>query len=291
MPPAGNERGHPETPGSRAEFCLRRRSYRSIAAEAGEPIESATLTEGSGYERSARFYDLFDEKDNIDFFYQYAAQAGQILDVGAGTGRIAIPIARRAIKVWCVEPSLAMRQEFEEKLRREPGLRKRITLIEGTAASFDAGRMFPAAFLSGTFDHLLDGAERGAALSNVGRHLLPGGKLVFDVFLGLMKDSAPSPAGVARVGEREIRRSVGGQLLSDQKKETRLVFEIYEAGELMERIEERSLVGITSRQEVHHLLHRAGFELRHEWGSYDFRPFEERDSLLIVEAVRTGDIA
>jgi SAM-dependent methyltransferase len=244
------------------------------------------LTESSGYERSARFYDLFDEKDNIEFFYHYAAQAGEILDIGAGTGRVAVPIARRGIRVWCVEPSLAMGQQFEEKLQREPELRERITLIEGRAASFDAGRTFRAAFLSGSFDHLLEDGERLAALSNIGRHLLPGGVLVFDVFLGLMKDSAPSPAGVVRVGEREIRRFVGGLSLSARRKEIRLVFEIYEAGELVQGVEERSLVGVTDRQGVRDILERAGFEMHHESGSYDSRPYAEGDGLLIVEAVK-----
>jgi len=44
----------------------------------------------SGYEQCAYLYDLFDRKENIEFFYHYAAQAKEILDVGAGTGRIAL---------------------------------------------------------------------------------------------------------------------------------------------------------------------------------------------------------
>lgn len=40
-----------------------------------------------GYEKSAHLYDLFDRKENVDFFLRYANEAGEILDVGAGTGR------------------------------------------------------------------------------------------------------------------------------------------------------------------------------------------------------------
>ncbi|GAH96544.1 unnamed protein product, partial [marine sediment metagenome] len=32
-------------------------------------------------------------------------EAGEILDIGAGTGRIAIPLAEKGIKVFCIEPS------------------------------------------------------------------------------------------------------------------------------------------------------------------------------------------
>jgi SAM-dependent methyltransferase len=245
------------------------------------------MPEHAGYEKSAHLYDLFDRKENVEFFSRYASQAGEILDVGAGTGRIAVPLARQGIRVTCVEPSPAMRCEFEKKLRAEPALLERITLIAGDARSFNLGRTFPAAFLSGCFDHLLDDGERRAALANVGRHLVTGGLLVFDVFLGLMQDAPLSPAGEVRIGEREIRRLVGGQVLPGRRKETVLVFETYERGALVERIiEERSLVGLTDRESIHRLLTASGFAVRQEWASYDREPFCAGDALLIVEAVR-----
>jgi SAM-dependent methyltransferase len=247
------------------------------------------MPERAGYERSAHLYDLFDTKPNVDFFYHHAAQAGEILDIGAGTGRIAIPLARRGITVYCVEPSPAMRREFETKLQTDKNLRERITLIEGDAHSFAFGRTFPAAFLSGAFDHLLDDQERSAALGNIGRHLHAGGCLLFDVFLGLMGDSPLAPAGLVRVGGREIRRFVRGRVLPGGRKEIRLVFETYQDGALVDRIEERSLVGITDRGTTGRLLRAAGFAVRREWGSYDFAPFQQGNSLLIVEAVNLGE--
>ena len=240
----------------------------------------------AGYERSAHLYDLFDTKPNIAFFGSYAQGAGEVLDIGAGTGRIAIPLARQGVKVCCVEPSPAMRKEIEHKLGKEPALRERITLVAGNARSFVLDRTFAVAVLSGSFDHLLDDQERLAALRNISGHLDPGGCLVFDVFVGLMGDSALSPAGVARVGRQEIRRFVGGRVLPEKRKETRLVFEVYQEGALIERIEERSLVGITNREDIHRLLALAGFVVRHEWGSYDRKRFIEGDAVLIVEASR-----
>ena len=90
----------------------------------------------SSYEQCAHFYDLFDQKENIEFFYHYASQSGEILDVGAGTGRIAIPLAERGIEVCCVEPSPAMRREFEKKLAQRPDLAGRIRLIAADAQVF-----------------------------------------------------------------------------------------------------------------------------------------------------------
>ena len=239
-----------------------------------------------GYEKTAHLYDLFDTKENIEFFYHYASEAGEILDIGAGTGRIAIPLAERGVRVVCIEPSPAMRRESQKKLSERRELSKNIELIGGDAMSFDLGRKLSAAFLSGTFDHFLNDEERLSSLKNIGKHLKPNGKLVFDVFLGLMKDSPLSPAGKVKKGDIEYRRFVGDRILPDEKMEVILVFETYKAGKLMERIEERSIVGLVQRERLHHLLKQGGFEVRNEFGNYDFSKFKQGDSLLVIEAIK-----
>lgn len=39
-----------------------------------------------GYEKIANLFDLFDTKENIEFLFHYASEAGQILDICAATG-------------------------------------------------------------------------------------------------------------------------------------------------------------------------------------------------------------
>jgi SAM-dependent methyltransferase len=237
-----------------------------------------------GYEKSAHFYDAFDNKDNVDFFLHYATQAGEILDVGAGTGRIAIPLAEQGVRVVCIEPSLAMRRQFQEKLKLRPYLRRRIMIVADGAASFNLERTFPAAFLSGVVDHFADREERLTSLRNIVRHLQPGGTLIFDVFLGLMASSPLSPAGRFRNGDREVRRFVRRQTLPGQRVRVELVFDVCHGGELVERIDETSLVGISSRGDVHELLAEIDCSVRREFSDYDFAPYQEGNDLLIVEA-------
>jgi FkbM family methyltransferase len=244
-------------------------------------------TEDRGYEQSARFYDLFDRKANLEFFYHYAARGQAALDVGAGTGRIAIPLAERGVQVCCIEPSPDMRAQFEQKIAREPLLKERIRIIPGEAHNFNVSETFPCAYLSGTYDHFLDDEVRLESLTNIARHLRPNGVLVFDVFLRLMAETPLSPAGKAVLGDgRQVQRFVGGKVLPGKRKVTYLVFEVYENGELIKRIEERSMVGITTREEIHRALAQVGFEVRQEWGNYDFTTFKQGNKLLIVEAVK-----
>jgi 2-polyprenyl-3-methyl-5-hydroxy-6-metoxy-1,4-benzoquinol methylase len=77
-----------------------------------------------GYEKCAHLYDLFDEKENVQSFLHYAPEAGEILDIGAGTGRIAIPIAENGIKIYRVEPSPAMVKEFKKRIEGRKETRK-----------------------------------------------------------------------------------------------------------------------------------------------------------------------
>jgi SAM-dependent methyltransferase len=238
-----------------------------------------------GYEKSAHLYDLFDDKENIGFFLRYATPAGRVLDVGAGTGRIAVPLARAGIRVTCVEPSPAMRHEFELKLGAEPDLSDRIELLEGSAEGFSLERTFPLAVLSGCFDHFLNDHERIASLVNIARHLEPGGRLVFDSFLGLMADSVLKPAGEVLRDGFAYKRLVGGRVLPDGTRDTEVVFETYRDGVLLDRTEVHSLVGVTTREHIHEILAKAGFRVENEFGDYESTPYRGQD-LLIIEAVK-----
>jgi SAM-dependent methyltransferase len=209
------------------------------------------------------------------------------LDIGAGTGRIAAPMALKGIKVYCVEPSPGMLREFERKLTGKQDISKNITIVRSDASSFKIDRLFPCAILSGTIDHLLDDAERLSALQNIANHLSRDGMLIFDIFLGLMKELEPRPAGSVKIGERECKRYVGSKLLSKDKMAVSLIFDIYEKGKLIERIEESSMIGVINREQIHSLLHESGFDIKREFCNYDFRKYRPEDRLLIIEAAKT----
>ncbi len=238
-----------------------------------------------GYEKAAHLYDIFDNKDNIDFFYRYGKETGLILDIGAGTGRIAIPLAKRGVKVICIEPSPAMRNEFSQKLKLQPDLSDKVTLIAGDVQSFKLPETFPAAFLSGSFDHIPSN-ERIASLQNINRHLKLEGKLIFDVYIGGMKDSPLSLIDTIKRGDYEHQRFIGTKTLPDKTIEVLLVYKTYKQGKLIEKIEQPSAAVTTSREKVHELLQETGFSIKNEYGDYYFSPFKEGDSFLIIEAFK-----
>lgn len=241
-----------------------------------------------GYELSAQFYDLFDRKPNINFYYFYASQAGESLDIGAGTGRIAIPLAELGCRLVCVEPSEAMRTQLEQKLDQQPELQERISIVPTDAASFKLGKTFPLAIMSGSFRHFLTDEERLKALANVSSHLKPGGTLVFDVSLGMMKDTPLSPAGEVKIDGNEVRRSISTRVLPEGFLQVTFVFETYQGGRMVERIVQGAVQGIITREQIGKLLQETGFTVVNEYSDYDFRPYEEGNHLLMIEACKTN---
>ena len=63
---------------------------------------------------------MFGHDDGIEFYLALAAQhAGPVLELGAGTGRIAIPLAKRGISVTAVDLSRSMLETGKKKAAEE----------------------------------------------------------------------------------------------------------------------------------------------------------------------------
>jgi len=242
------------------------------------------MVQPGGYEKCAHLYDLFEPDESIDAFMHYALQVDEIIDIGAGTGRVALPMAEAGVKVFAVEPSPAMRGELAKRLDQRPELREFVTIAPADAASFNFGRTFEAVFMSGSFGHLIDDQERLRALTNVWQHLETGGWLIFDVALGLMKDMPMAPAGEVTVGDTTYRRSVERKVAPGAILEVTTVYEALRGGTPEERIEETSRVGIIDLAGIHRLLSEAGFLVDHEYDDYNRLPYQETCDVLFIEA-------
>lgn len=245
------------------------------------------MTAPSGYEQWAHLYDLFDRRETAGFYLPYVKDAKEVLEIGCGTGRVAIPLAERGVHVYCVEPSPAMRRAFASNLSRQPDLIHRITLARGDAESFDFDRAFPAAIMGGVFDHFPGDEERIAALHNVYRHLEPGGRLLFDVGLDYRPtEGGPEPMGEATVDGRTYRRFQRIRALPEGRVEFTTIFEIDEEGKVVDRLEETCVGGAVDRPLLHEILRRTGFVVSAEFRDFERNPHRAGDPLLVVEAVR-----
>ncbi|TFF84881.1 class I SAM-dependent methyltransferase [Candidatus Heimdallarchaeota archaeon] len=245
--------------------------------------------EDKGYEKAAKFYDVFDTKKNIDYFLKFARDCKRVLDIGAGTGRIAIPLAKKGLTICCIEPSAAMREEFQKKMNNYPELENKITIIPADAKSFSLNEKFEGAFLSGTFDHILTNKERKSVLTNIYQHLTKNGQITFDIFIGEMKSSPISLIDKIKKDNREYHRFIGREKLSDGTINVKLIYKVYENEELIETVIQHSIAKEVTREEVHQILHKTGFQIIQEFGSFTMNPYSPEDEILIVLAQKRGN--
>jgi SAM-dependent methyltransferase len=105
------------------------------------------------------------------------AEGGPALELGIGTGRIAVPLAQRGVPVHGIDVSNAM----VAKLRAKPG-GEAIGLTIGDFATTTVDETFSVAYLVfNTIINLTTQAAQVACFCNVAAHLAPGGCFVIEV--------------------------------------------------------------------------------------------------------------
>lgn len=241
------------------------------------------MTYHGGYERSASYYDLFDNKPNIAFFTSYIDSDSVVADIGAGTGRLTLPLSHTAAHVYAVEPSPAMRTILAYKVADL----STVTVIGAEAQSFFVPTRCDVAVLSGVYDHLLTDEERIASLNAIHRCLKRDGTLLFDAFVGAPSSSPMRMVDRCTEDKTTHVRYIGRHPLENGVVEVTLRYESYRDGMLVRCADERSLVSASTYGAVAQMLEHTGFECVHAWGDYGNTPYDGASDTVVVEASRS----
>src|SRR5436309_14081261 len=126
-------------------------------------------------ESEAEMFDAEVVDPAVDFLVELAG-TGRALELGIGTGRIALPLAARGVEVHGIDLSEAM----VARLRAKPG-GNRIGVTIGDFATTRVEGTFRVGYLVyNTIQNLTTQDAQVACFQNVGEHLEPGGSLVLD---------------------------------------------------------------------------------------------------------------
>lgn len=144
--------------------------------------------------RSGKVYDRLypGNAEGPSFWLDLAQTHGDpVLEIMAGTGYIAIPLAQAGHDVTGVEMAAPMLAEAERK-SREAGVD--ITWVRDDARGFDLGRQFKLILLpSNSICHLVTREDLEACLAAVARHLQADGRFALNVFVPSLSLLITSP--------------------------------------------------------------------------------------------------
>ncbi len=137
-------------------------------------------------ETSAHMYESAVLDPAVDFLAALAGDGGA-LEFGIGTGRIALPLAERGVRVHGIDNS----EPMIERLRRKPGA-ERIACSVGDFATTRVEGEFALAYLVfNTITNLTTQDEQVACFRNAAAHLAPGGRFVIEVYVPQLRRVPP----------------------------------------------------------------------------------------------------
>jgi len=129
-------------------------------------------------------YEYRRRRADVTFYRELAKRrGGPILELGCGSGRVTLPLARDGHAVTGIDQSAGMLAKLRARVEAAPGaVGSRIRMHEGDLCTFGIGVTFPLAIAAfNVLEHLYTRGELHACLERVAAHLAPGGAFAFDV--------------------------------------------------------------------------------------------------------------
>jgi SAM-dependent methyltransferase len=238
---------------------------------------------------------------DVEWYCQKAiASRGPVLELGAGTGRIAIAVAEAGVRISAIDLDRGMLERLRRKVATRPGeVQSRISVHLADMRSFAVEERYALVIIPfRALLHNLTFDDQLATLQRAYEHLEPGGELAFNVFhpsLEFMAANAGAHAGVWRARQTQRLDSGGFLVFSDstrydtvRQRLTALIrTEEFDINGTLMRTHMLDLeLAYLYRADLMRLLDHSGFELVRISGDFKGRPFERDSDELVVEARR-----
>jgi len=225
------------------------------------------------YKDSASFYDLFASENDVFYYKELGLQYGSALEIGVGTARVALELAKAGVEVWGIDSSRHMLDEAKRKLEKEAAVvQKHVKLFEADMKNFNLDRTFPLIYIpSSTIQHCAKQVDQISCLKTINKHLPRNGLLAFNLILpSTTYNNNLRFIGKIKHGDLTIMRFISYQPnWQEQLLEVLLLFEIYKNGEMTKRIYDVSTIAMISKREIVLLLEKARFKIKNVYGDYN----------------------
>lgn len=248
----------------------------------------------------ARLYDvdLLEDPGDLDLYRALAARTGgPILEIGVGSGRIAVPLAAAGHRITGLDTDPAMLARARERAAAAgPQVVHRLELLTGDARRppADLGAVHLAFVALNSLMVFGDRADQRATVRAIADHLEPGGLAVVDVWLPDAEDLARYDG---RLGMEYVRRDPDtgdsvtklASAVHDPATGTVELTNIYEQGrqgEAPRRWIRHDRLRLVSADDLRAFAEDAGLVVEVIAGDYDLTPLRPGDDRAILVARR-----
>ena len=232
---------------------------------------------------AARFYDLDrDPLDDLAFYVSRLPSAtARVLELGCGTGRITVPLARHGGFLQGIELSQAMLAICRDKLRERTDLAGKVAVDLGDITNYVLGATFDLIIAPYRVMQNLETDEEVAGLFRCIRtHLAPGGTCILNAF-NLRYPNAQALIDVWSRPVEELDWEIveGTRTVTCHARKGKvkanplviypdLVYRVRERGELVEEVVFPLVMRCYLADEFLRLFSTHGFEIVDRWGGY-----------------------
>jgi len=251
----------------------------------------------------ARLYDvdLLEDPGDVDLYLALAARSGgPILELAAGSGRLALPLAEAGYDVTLVDIDASMlARAGAAAAGLGPDIQARLELVEAdlVGLSLPGGPRFKLAILALNSILLLGSREtQEQALETMARHLVPGGLAVVDIWL-------PSSEELARYDGRlsleyvrtdpDTGRKVAKSASAEHEPATghvnlTAIYDESEQGGTVRRWLREDRLRLLNAGDLRSIAESAGLVVEVVAGDYDLKAVGPYDERAILVARRRG---
>jgi SAM-dependent methyltransferase len=243
------------------------------------------------YHVAAKYYDgaygAMRDLTDAPFYLDLAKESGSpVLEIGCGTGRVLLPIAREGIEIHGVDNSGPMLGILKESTSREqPGVSRKVTLHAGDMREFRLDRKFPLVTIPfRPMQHMHTVGDQLRALTSAAAHIAEGGMLAFDVFYpkfdvlhrGIGEERLEAewspPAKPETVIRRYYRKDAVDKI--NQSFTLTFIFRTYQNGHLTAEENDTLKMSYYTYPHLRALFLLAGLEPVAEYGSFAKAPLD-----------------
>ena len=253
----------------------------------------------------AEYYDLIHTgmPGDIEFYIEEATRTGgRVLELGVGTGRIALPAVVTGADVTGLDNSYTMLALCREKLRLTGAVRGTLSLVQADMASFGFNQTYSCIMMPyRAFMHLLTPEVQRRCLETVGAHLAEDGRLVMNTWCPkpstIAKIRSPRLSGKLKFAGRYHLDEAGITVLhlhaaacdeSDQLLvEQHVIHEVDKEGKIRRETILPLVRAWTTRREIECLFRLTGFEIEALYGDFFRAPFTD-ESTEMIYVLRKG---